>query len=395
MNPNLSQAIPVLTGMAVKALRPYLAALDRWNTAYQPGPDFRGLTYHIPKPDPNIAVRTVTPGVTPVQAPAVTPSRTTVTFDDQDWLEAPIHLTDFEQTTVVTNFWQAQVDAAVQSLMRDLEQRFITEMITEPANAVTRWDAGTGSNTPPDTLFGEKVSGVGPKARPLPLQPITHASERLTVAEAPVDMRCMIVNEGTYYGLQSMEEWNRVDYSGSTAEPIQRMGMLGNKLGWEWALTGGTRVKAASGTANNKLVNGTPAIGDTDIPIDGPAGTFLAGDVVTFGNHNYSYVVAEDVAGGGNTLKLRTGLVRAVPDNAVITIASRDKRLGIAFQKNFAILATKVIPARPGESMNTQMGPLRIRVVNQRQSDQDQLKIQVAYAMAAHYRGHACILVLE
>ena len=389
----LEHVIPILTLMVIKALEPYTAFLGKWNTDYQPSADWRGTEIRIPKPDETMDIETVTPGVVPTAANAVEPVRTSLLFDKANWVEVRFELDDWEKTTTVSNYWEAQINAATMTLLRQLERRVSRPLIAGAGRAISRWDAGTGSAAPPDTLFGPKVAGVGAKARPLPLQPIMRIGEHLTVAEAPMGMRSIILDEVTYYGLQALDEFNRADWSGAPAAGVQTMGMLGNKFGMSWSLSGGCQTKEADGTAVNRVVNGAQTAGDTtEVPFDGGGGNFKAGDVIAFGNHPYSYVVAEDAA--ASPVKLRSPLLHAVADNETITIVSKGRKLGLACHRDFAILATKIIPAVPGESMNATVGPLNVRVVAQRQDDQTQFKLQCSPAQAVHYEQFGVIMVL-
>lgn len=64
--------------------------------------------------------------------------------------------------------------------------------------------------------------------------------------------------------------------------------------------------------------NGSHAIGDSTITIDGITGTLKAGDFIKFANHTKVYMVTADRSGAG-TLSIQPALLSAVPDNTVIT----------------------------------------------------------------------------
>lgn len=98
------------------------------------------------------------------------------------------------------------------------------------------------------------------------------------------------------------------------------------------------------GAGSGYLVNGTPAIGATDIPIDTGTGAINAGDVVTFAGDTNKYV-----AGAGSTttlLKLnKPGLLVAPADNAAITVGN-NFTANVAFTPNALVLAARA-PAAP------------------------------------------------
>ena len=79
---------------------------------------------------------------------------------------------------------------------------------------------------------------------------------------------------------------------------------------------------ARGNVSGTVLVNGTHAIGDTTIDIDGMTGTLKAGDFVKFASHNKVYmVVADATADGSNeaTITIEPPLRTALVDNSVVT----------------------------------------------------------------------------
>mgnify|MGYP001361599143 FL=1 len=79
---------------------------------------------------------------------------------------------------------------------------------------------------------------------------------------------------------------------------------------------------ARGNVSGTVLVNGTHAIGDTTIDIDGMTGTLKAGDFVKFASHNKVYmVVADATADGSNeaTITIEPPLRTALADDSVVT----------------------------------------------------------------------------
>ena len=79
---------------------------------------------------------------------------------------------------------------------------------------------------------------------------------------------------------------------------------------------------ARGNVSGTVLVNGTHAIGDTTINIDGMTGTLKAGDFVKFASHNKVYmVVADATADGSNeaTITIEPPLRTALVDDSVVT----------------------------------------------------------------------------
>ena len=79
---------------------------------------------------------------------------------------------------------------------------------------------------------------------------------------------------------------------------------------------------ARGNVSGTVLVNGTHAIGDTTIDIDGMTGTLKAGDFVKFASHNKVYmVVADATADGSNeaTITIEPPLRTTLVDDSVVT----------------------------------------------------------------------------
>jgi len=79
---------------------------------------------------------------------------------------------------------------------------------------------------------------------------------------------------------------------------------------------------ARGNVSGTVLVNGTHAIGDTTIDIDGMTGTLKAGDFVKFASHSKVYmVVADATADGSNeaTITIEPPLRTALVDDSVVT----------------------------------------------------------------------------
>ena len=79
---------------------------------------------------------------------------------------------------------------------------------------------------------------------------------------------------------------------------------------------------ARGNVSGTVLVNGSHAVADTTINIDGMTGTLKAGDFVKFASHNKVYmVVADATADGSNeaTITIEPPLITALADDSVVT----------------------------------------------------------------------------
>lgn len=98
------------------------------------------------------------------------------------------------------------------------------------------------------------------------------------------------------------------------------------------------------GTGAGYLVNGTPAVGDTVIPVDTGTGTVVAGDVITVAGDTNKYVVTGALSGGNITIA-KPGLLAAPADNAAVTVGDNFTPY-VGFARTAMILAARA-PALP------------------------------------------------
>lgn len=382
----LTNAIPLVVARVGRALKPYTPALEKWNTDFSPGPEWRGNEIKLPLPDETMTARKVMPGRTPNAAnDDIEVAGPRLTFSEDDFIEVPFTLTDYQRTQIVPGFFDAQIDSAVQQLMIEIEQRLLDDVIPMARFAVSAVDAIDSGNVNLAAATRTPLFAPTDAAnRKLPLQPITRSAEHLTRSRAPRAMRAWVMDESTFYGVQALPEFNRVDYTGQ--RQVEAMGELGQKLGFMFAVSNGCTPpeSVGAGTKEVNLVAGYPVGHDGDIAVDG-AGTLAAGEVVSFGpTGRHSYVVDEAVGAGAGTLRLRSRLREAIANNADVNHVNAGRNMGLACHRDFAALGTKQLPAVPGESMNVRVGPVWVRVVAERQSDQYQWKVQCCPAITAY-----------
>ena len=392
----LTNAIPVMTGMVVRALMPYLGALDRWDASFNPGRGWQGDTIRVPLPDEELAARKVTPGVTPTASPDIQPTRTVLQFDKDDWIEVPFTLDDFDMTTLVGNFRSRQADAAAYRLMLEVEERTLRTAVKGTQRAVSRFDSSVSEQTANASLFGLTHATT----RHIPLQPVTRASEYLTAARAPMMDRHIILDDTRYHAIAALPEFNRVDWTGDTS--AQRAGVIGNKLGWTWHMSQGVgQLAGTASTATGRLVNDASLdAGETSVAFNTGSGGFINGEAIgmragTAGGPTRTYVVDSTTS---TPLTLRQPLVEGIADNAPISLAGATAPRGIALHREFMLFGSKFLPdSRDGvaNSMTREVGPLRIRVVAERQSNQTAFTVQCAIASAVHRKYHGVQIVLS
>ena len=106
----------------------------------------------------------------------------------------------------------------------------------------------------------------------------------------------------------------------------------------------GSAYAHTKGTGASYVTNGTFAVGETVIDIDGGSGTVLAGDIVTFQNDTNAYVVSEALAGGAITLAA-PGLRKSLADGLTVTL-SANRTGNFIFHRAAAELVVRP-PAQP------------------------------------------------
>lgn len=129
-----------------------------------------------------------------------------------------------------------------------------------------------------------------------------------------------------------------------TAE-LLRQGTLGELQGMGVHTSAGVRAHT-KGTGSGYLINGTPAIGATTIPVDTGTGTIVAGDVITIAGDTNKYVVVGALSGGNFTIA-SPGLLIAPADNSAVTVGN-NFTANLAFVQPYLQLATRS-PAMPEE----------------------------------------------
>ena len=114
-------------------------------------------------------------------------------------------------------------------------------------------------------------------------------------------------------GLQS-----RVDVQGN--DSMLRQGVMLSTAGMD--IRESAQINAhTKGTGASYITNGTFAVGDTAIDIDGGSGTILAGDVITFAGDTNKYVVTSALAAGTVTIAA-PGLRESLADGVALTVGN-------------------------------------------------------------------------
>ena len=134
------------------------------------------------------------------------------------------------------------------------------------------------------------------------------------------------------------------DFQGT--DSFLRQGIMMDHLGMAVRRSGQLGASHTIGTGTGYLINGTPAVGDTTIPVDTGTGTIVAGDIITIAGDTNKYLVTTALS-GGNVVIAAPGLLAAPANNAAVTVSSAFD-YSMIFARNAVVLATR-LPAAPAE----------------------------------------------
>lgn len=337
---------PKILAMALKRLRSQLAMPNLINRDYNPSQATRGETINIPVP-PTVVARDVSPGVTPAAAPDVTENTVPLKLDK--WKEAPITFTDKDRVEAIDASVEMAVFAAVDAIAEEVNAS-IMALYPEVYEYV-----GTAGTTPFGSNYGDA----------------TAARKLLNQNKALLGQRRMVINPDAEENAINLGSF--ADASFSTDPSVIIEGAIGRKLGFDWAMDQQIPTHTA-GSGSGYLVNGTPAIGDTTVPVDTGTGTLVVGDVISFAGHSQTYTVTAAHAGGAGSLSISPALKAAPADNAAVTIRA-SHAVNLAFHRNAFALAVRAF--RPPVSnadvltmVDDKTGlPLRLEVTRQNKQD--------------------------
>lgn len=184
-------------------------------------------------------------------------------------------------------------------------------------------------------MAGNIVGTAGTSPFASDLKALTKAYKLLEDAGSPLTRLQCVMNTEAGMNLRNLTQLQKVSEGGN--DDLLRRGVLGNLMGFDLRSSAG--LIASTTAASGYLLSADGAIGAKTLSIDTGSGKITAGSIVTFGSGTKQYVVAEDVASGGTTLKLTTGLTVAVSDNDAVNIVSNTGT--VAFDKGAIYLATR------------------------------------------------------
>lgn len=198
---------------------------------------------------------------------------------------------------------------------------------------------------------GNVLGTVGTNPFALNTKILTETLQKLEDAGAPLGELQAVLSTTSGRNLRNIEHLQKVNEAGDAG--LLRRGVLGDLFGFTIRESAGMR--HASGTASGYLVNGGASAGATQVTIDTGSGIFKANDLVKFGDDPNLYAVAEDVASGGTTLKLKSALRNDVSDNAAVSV--QNYAPNACFSRGSIVMASRIpfVPARGDSALDRQV----------------------------------------
>lgn len=165
---------------------------------------------------------------------------------------------------------------------------------------------------------------------------------------APMSDRTLIINTTAGAALRTLAQLTKANEAGDTL--LLRRGTLLDLHGF--MIRESAQVKTftkGTGATYNVDLGGGYAVGATTIHVEVGAGTFLAGDVITFAGDLNKYVIATGFAGDGDgdIVLAAPGLLQTLANDVAITFIATHA-CNVGFSRNAILLATR-LPAVPKE----------------------------------------------
>jgi len=257
-------------------------------------------------------VTTVTPSMTIPEGTDQTVDSKTMSLSNTASVQIPWTGEDMKHVNNGAGFETIYGDQIKQA-MRAITNQIESAVATDVANNASR-AFGTAGTTPFVNNFAE----------------VAEIRQILVDNGMPSNdgMASIVMNSVAGTNLRQLASLQSVNQAGSS--DLLRQGTLLDLQGLMIKESAGI-ASHTKGTGASYVTNGTFAVGDTAIDIDGGTGTILAGDVITFAGDANKYVVTSALAAGTVTIAA-PGLKAALADGVAVTVGD-SHTANIAFHK--------------------------------------------------------------
>lgn len=291
-----------------------------------------GDTIDVPIPSA-VTVDDVTPGPVPPAGGDSAPTKVQISLNR--WRKSDMHVTDKEAREIAMGARETQLSEHLKALANDVDL-YILGLY-----------AGTGISVPGVYGFAG-VAGTTPFASDL--TEAIEADRLLNEQLAPIEPRRMVLSPSAKANALGNRAIQDATFRRG-GEDTLRTGVIGDVLGFAWAMDQNIRTHTA-GTGSGYLVNNGAgyAVGTTTIVVDTGSNTIVVGDIISFAGHAQTYVVTAATGGPPHTgLSFYPGLVAAVADNEAITKRATHV-VNLAFHRDAFALATRPLAPADGFS---------------------------------------------
>lgn len=268
----------------------------------------------------------------------VTPSATAPTGsgDNIGNVELTISKVRKAKPIVWTGEEQLSVGGLVNPIIRDQYAQRMRSLVNEIEEDLC-YEATHGA-----VLKGNIIGTQGTTPFASDMKDLTAVLKKLQDNGAPTSDLQAVLNTSAGMNLRNLSNLFKVNEAGNSN--MLTRGLLGQLYGFNIRESAGFK-KFAKGAGTGYLLNGATAVGDTEITVDTGTGAIKAGDIITIAGDTTKYVVAEDVASGGTTIKLGNAIEKVNADNSAVTVGA-DYTPNACFSRGSILLATRV-PAVP------------------------------------------------
>jgi hypothetical protein len=303
----LTEVIPQILAQGLMALRGSSDMPQLVNRNYGNDAKAKGETVDVPIPSA-VAAQAVVPAATPQSTPNVVPTSVALTLDQ--WYEAPFHITDRERAAAMEGIIPMQASEAIKAIARQVNAHIFSKFY------LVGGFAGTPGTTPFATTTGDA----------------TDARKVMNIQLAPMEDRRFVLDPDAEANALNLRAFQ--DYAWSGSLDAIRDGKISQKLGFNWFMDQQVP-NHTRGTANGAYTTTAAgfAVGTTTIPVITGAGTFTAGDTVTFAGDTMHYSVKTALAAPGD-LVISPGLYQAIP--AAVTAVTPKGTSGTAYPQSLA-----------------------------------------------------------
>lgn len=242
---------------------------------------------------------------------------------------------EFSGSTSASDQTETQIDLTLEkhfykrvdltSKQKSLELSDFTRLVTVPAVSGIMTSVNKYLLKQMQVFRKNLTGSVG--NRPSTMPHIAAATKTLTDLRTSPLGRIALIDTTVENSLSQLVQFQSQDYGTDSAENLKN-GVLGRRYGFDFHtdvdLGAFTRSAAAGDITGTVLTNGTPAVGATEVPIDGitnTTGTIYAGTVITLAGDSTRYVVRKDatIASNATTLTVAPALAAAPGDGAAVT----------------------------------------------------------------------------